>query len=175
MELTSVLLIRGMVAIAAGALAMLWPGLTVTLVVTLVGAYMLIDGIANGIAGLRSDESGDRSWMTVVYGIFGIGLGIVTLSSPLFATFALVFAVATWAFVTGALEIASAIGLRHAIGGRWLLLGGGILSVMFALLLFARPLMGAIDLAWALGIYAIAKGCVLITVAIVRRSDRVLA
>jgi uncharacterized membrane protein HdeD (DUF308 family) len=64
--------------------------------------------------------------------------------------------------VTGIFEIAAAVRLRRYIKGEWLLVLGGIASVVFGVLLAVSPLVGALVLAIWLGVYALIFGAMLV-------------
>ena len=81
---------------------------------------------------------------------------------PNITLLALLFWIAAWAVVTGVFELVAAVRLRRVIEGEWLLALSGTLSIALGLLLFARPAIGALGLAWALGAYAVATGIVLV-------------
>jgi uncharacterized membrane protein HdeD (DUF308 family) len=95
----------------------------------------------------------------------------MTVLWPAITALALVWFIAAWAVVTGALEIAAAIRLRRVITGEWMLVLSGILSVVFGILVFAFPAAGAVGISWILGIYAAAAGFVLIALAMRLRTQ----
>jgi uncharacterized membrane protein HdeD (DUF308 family) len=63
--------------------------------------------------------------------------------------------------VTGVMQIVAAVRVRKEIEGEWLLIAGGALSVIFGIVLFARPGEGAIALATVIGAFAIVYGVLL--------------
>jgi uncharacterized membrane protein HdeD (DUF308 family) len=73
--------------------------------------------------------------------------------------------IAAWAILTGALEIAGAVFLRHVIRGEWLLAATGIVSVVLGILLAVMPAAGLIAWTWMIGAYALIYGCLLIALA----------
>jgi len=155
-----VLVLRGVAAIIFGILAYIWPGLTFTVLVLFFGAYALWDGIFALIGAFGTDS--DRRWALVVEGLAGIAAGVVTFIWTGAATFALLFIIAAWAIVTGIMEIVAAIRLREEIHGEWLLLLGGLLSVVFGVLIAIFPLAGLLAVTWMIGAYAIIFGVLLV-------------
>jgi uncharacterized membrane protein HdeD (DUF308 family) len=159
----SLLIIRGIIGIIAGIIAVAWPGLTIALLVGIFAAYAFIDGVTNVVLGLRRSSGDGRSWALVIQGIAGIAFGVMTFMWPGITALVLIFFIAAWAVVTGILEIAAAIRLRRVITGEWLLVLSGVLSVLFGILAFAFPAAGAVGIAWILGTYAAATGIILVT------------
>ncbi len=66
----------------------------------------------------------------------------------------------------------AAIELRHAITGEAWYIIGGILSIVFGLLLIANPGVGLLTVTWIIGIWAIAFGVALLVLAFRVRHPR---
>jgi uncharacterized membrane protein HdeD (DUF308 family) len=156
------LVIRGVAALLFGLAALFWPGIALTVLVLLFGAYALVDGVFAVIAAVRAAGHEPRWWAVLIEGIIGILAGAVTLAWPGITALALVYVIAAWAVITGIAEVAAAIKLRKEISGEWLLALGGIVSVLFGIYLAIAPGAGALALVWIIGIYAIFWGIVLI-------------
>lgn len=154
--------IRGLVAILLGIIALAWPGITLGALVLLFGAYAFIDGIFSIVGAWRAVKSHERWGALVFEGVAGIIAAVVTIAWPAITALALVYVIAAWAIVTGIFEIAAAIRLRKYIKGEWLLILGGVASVVFGILLAASPLLGALVIAIWLGVYALVFGAMLI-------------
>src|SRR5207247_8763247 len=75
---------------------------------------------------------------------------------------ALIAFVSVWALITGVLRIVLAIRLRREIRGEWLLALNGAASILLAALIMGAPLPATFVLIWALGIYAIVMGALMI-------------
>ena len=155
-----VLVLRGVAAIIFGFLAYIWPGVTFTVLVLFFGAYALWDGIFALIGAFRTDS--DRRWALVVEGLVGIAAGVVAFIWTGAATLAMLYVIAAWAVVTGVMEIVAAIRLREEIQGEWLLLLGGLLSVVFGVLIAIFPLAGLLAVTWMIAAYAIIFGVLLV-------------
>jgi len=174
MSATTALLLRGLVGIAAGLIAMLWPGVTLLFLVTLFGFYAFVDGVTNLVMGLRRTPERGRSGAMVFQGIVGIAAGVLAFIWPGITTLVLVLSIAAWAIITGILEVAAAIRYRRELQREWILVLSGILSIAFGVLLASFPAIGAVGLAWALGAYAAASGILLVAVALRLRTGRLV-
>ena len=149
-----VIALRGLFAIIFGVGALLWPGLTLRVLITLFGSYALVNGIFTVIGGLAPQGENRRRWVVLLEGIAGIILGVLTFFYPGITALALLYLIAAWALVTGIFEIIAGILLPRIITGEWLTILSGIASVIFGLLLFFFPGAGALSLTWLIGVYA---------------------
>jgi uncharacterized membrane protein HdeD (DUF308 family) len=164
------LVIRGLAGIILGILALTWPGITLAALVFLFAAYALVDGVASLIGAVRAMERHERWGVLVLEGIVGIAAAVVTVAWPGITALALVYVIAAWAIITGVLEIAAAIRLRHYISHEWLLVLGGIASLVFGFLLMMAPLAGALVLAIWVGVYCLVFGVMLVALGLRLRS-----
>ena len=155
--------VRGVVGIIFGVLTFVWPGLTLAALIILFGAYALVEGIFNVISAIRGVGAKPR-WLLAIEGVVSIAAGVVTFAWPGLTALVLAYVIAGWAIVTGALEIAAAIRLRERIQGEWALVVGGILSILFGLLMAAAPAAGALALVLWIGAYAVVFGALLVAV-----------
>jgi uncharacterized membrane protein HdeD (DUF308 family) len=157
-----VFLLRGVVAILFGILALRNPGVTLAVLVLWFGVYALVDGVFSvfgAIAGWRHRED---KWFLLLEGLLGIGAGIVTLQAPGLTAVALVFFIAAWALATGILRIITAIRLRKEISGEFWMVLSGLAAVVFAFLVMERPAAGALAMVWTIGWFAVLMGALLV-------------
>src|SRR5688572_28696251 len=114
------LLFRAGLAIAFGCIALFMPGPTLAALILLFGAYALVDGMVALI--LAIGGRGERGfWGLLLHATLGIGAGVVTFLSPGLTAIALLAVIATWAILTGAMAIVTAIALREELTGEWAL------------------------------------------------------
>lgn len=166
------LLLRGIAAVVFGALAFAWPGITLVALVFLYGAYALVDGVL-AIAAAISGRVGraPAGWLVFV-GVLGVAAGLATFFWPGITAFVLLVLIGVWSILHGLFEIVGAIRLRREIEGEVLLILSGLLSVVFGLLILARPGAGALALVWLIGAYAVAFGALLIAFSLRLRRHR---
>jgi uncharacterized membrane protein HdeD (DUF308 family) len=156
------LVLRGVLAVLFAVLAYFWPLTTVIALVILFGAYALVDGIFALAAALERIGRHERWGAMLVQGILGIGAGLVTFFWPGLTALTLLIIIGVWAIVTGVAEIVAAIQLREVIENEWLLALGGVLSVLFGVLVLIFPGAGALSVVWLIATYAFIYGVVLI-------------
>jgi uncharacterized membrane protein HdeD (DUF308 family) len=155
--------LRGAMALLFGLFSLIWPEITVLAFALLFGVYALADGIGLLTDAFRYEPNrGAR----ILGGILGILAGLVAILWPGLTVAALAIIVGVWAVVTGVAEIAAAIRLRKEIEGELMLGLGGLLSVVFGVLVLAWPLAGAVTIASIIGIFALVYGVVLIALGI---------
>ena len=159
------LALRGLLAVLFGLAAFFLPGITLTALILLFGAFALVDGVFAIVAAVRAEEHGARWWLLLAEGVFGVLIGILTFIWPGLTALVLLYFVAAWAIVTGVFEIAGAVRLRQEIEGEWALILGGVLSVIFGVLLAVLPGVGILALVWLIGAYAVVFGVLLIILA----------
>jgi uncharacterized membrane protein HdeD (DUF308 family) len=150
--------LRGVVAVIFGVVALIWPEQALQALVLLFGAYALVDGIFAVIAGIASYRYFERWWAVLLEGVAGVVIGLLTFFWPNITALVLLYFIAAWALITGIFEIVAAIQLRRVITGEWMLILGGLLSILFGVLLFVFPEAGAVSVIWVIGIYAVVFG-----------------
>ena len=166
------LLLRGIAAIVFGTLAFIWPGLTLVTLVLLYGAFALVDGVLSLVAAFTGSTKPVPTWWLVVVGLLGIGAGAVTFLWPGITAILLVLFIGAWALVHGIFEIIGAIQLRKEIDNEWMLILGGVLSVIFGAIILIAPGAGALGLVWAIAAYSIVFGILLVALSLRLRSHR---
>lgn len=159
------ILIRGVLSVLFGIMVFAWPGISLLSLVLLFGAFVLADGFANVVTAIGGRHEQEHWWVLLLAGLAGIGLGILAIFNPQVTALALLFYIAIWAIATGLLEIVAAIRLRKEIEGELWMGLGGLASVLFGLLLAARPGAGALAVLWLIAAYAVAFGVTLIILA----------
>jgi len=156
--------LRGVVAILFGLVAFVAPGAFVLSLVLFFAAYMLVDGIVGIVASVRAAQRHARWGFLLLEGLLDIVVGVAAVLVPAAAVWAFVYLVAFWALVTGGLMVAAGFRLHAHYGRWWLVLGGGV-SILFGIALLINPGLSALVLTWWIGSYAMVFGLLLVLLA----------
>ena len=154
-------LIEGIASVIVGAFLLFKPGMTLIVLIQVMGIFWLVGGIFR-LIGIFMDRS---MWgWKLVGGIIGILAGISVLSYPLWSAVMVptvfVIVIGVQGLIMGVVTLIMAFK-----GGGW---GPGILgalSIVFGLILLGNPLAGALVLPIVAGVYGLIGGIATIAVA----------
>lgn len=155
------LILRGILGIVFGLIALAVPGITFVVLVMMFAAYLLADGVLALVAGVRAGRAG-RSWLPyVLEGIANLAVGVLCLMMPGATGMALVYLVAVWAIFSGVLLLMP--GPAHAGISRVMMILAGVVSIALGVLMISYPLdAGMLAVVWMAGSYALLFGIVLL-------------
>ena len=153
--------LRGLLAIAFGLIAWVWPGITLQALIFLLGIYFIADGIASIAMALSPLGRAQWGWL-LFKGIFSIAAGVVVFVWPGLTAVALLAMVAAYAFILGVIEIVSAFQFDLSTADKWLMGLTGVLSIVYSVLLLVWPNSGLLSLVWMVGFYAVLYGFTLL-------------
>ncbi len=165
-----VLALRGLAAVLFGLIALIFPGIALLALVYIFAAYALIDGITAVFVSLQERGIASHWVALLVEGIVSVIIGVIAFVWPGITALVLLYLVATWAIITGIMEISAAFMRRIPVAQEWALGLAGVLSIIFGIILFVRPGAGLLTILWLVGIYAIVFGVLLIVRAFQFRS-----
>ncbi|MGW4487745.1 HdeD family acid-resistance protein [Amycolatopsis sp. NPDC004368] len=154
-------LVRGVLAVAFGVIALIWPGVTVLALAFVFGVYALVDAVGAFMQAFRPGDGAHRL-MYALLGLLGLAAGVLALVWPGATILVLATLVGAWAVVTGVAEIVAAIRLRKQITGEAFLIVAGAVSVIAGVLVLIHPIAGAFGIALLIGIYALLYGIMLV-------------
>jgi uncharacterized membrane protein HdeD (DUF308 family) len=106
------LLLEGLVGIAAGIVTLVWPGITALALLYVIAAWALLTGVFEIAAAIRLRKIITGEWLLVLSGIASIGLGILLMIFPGPGALVMVIWIGAYAFVFGILLIALSFRLR---------------------------------------------------------------
>jgi uncharacterized membrane protein HdeD (DUF308 family) len=108
------LMVTGIISIAAGVLAFIWPGITALSLVLLIAAWAIVNGVFEIATAIRLRRVIAHEWLLALAGVLSVLLGIVMLLQPGVGALALVWWIGGFAIAFGVLLVALAFRVRRA-------------------------------------------------------------
>ena len=147
----------GLLAIAAGVLAIVYPNITLLALGLIVGIYLVIAGMAYVSLGTLDNQTASGRVLRVIVGFLSILAGLVCLVRPGAGVLALLIVLSFWFILVGVADLARAIDVReHRVISVLL----GIVSIAAGVIIVANPDIGLTTLALLAGIGLIVRGTV---------------
>jgi uncharacterized membrane protein HdeD (DUF308 family) len=110
------LVVIGLLGIAAGTVAFLWPGLTAFALVVMIGAWAVAIGILEIIGAIWLRHEIEDEWLLIAAGILSVLFGAAILLKPGAGALALAWAIGAFALLSGILHVAFALRLKGVQG-----------------------------------------------------------
>ena len=156
--------IRGVIAILIGSFAILAPAATLLALVMIFAAYSLVDGVFAIVLAIRGARAHERWGWLAFNGVVSIAAAAIAVlfPGPTIVAFAILFAV--WAIVSGSASVAAGIGLGKS-HGRWWLIAGGIITILFGIWAVFDLGLGMLALSYLFGFQALFAGFTLLALA----------
>lgn len=159
------LAMRGAVSLVFGILAAFWPGITLLWLLVIFAAYALIQGVTSAVAAVQNRKTNDDWWLMLLWGLVGIGAGVIAFMLPNLTAVVLVLVIGATALASGIVDVVMGVRLRKVIRGEGFLILNGIISIAFGVFVFFFPGAGALALVWLIAMYAIISGLLLLALA----------
>jgi len=106
------LVLEGILGIAAGVVAFLWPGITALALLYLIAAWAILTGIVEIIAAVRLRHAISGEWMLGLAGLLSIVFGVILIAAPGAGALAVIWMIGAYAVVFGIVLIALGFRLR---------------------------------------------------------------
>lgn len=156
------LLFRGLLALFFGIYAFMRPGRMLVILVIVNAAFWIVDGIFMLFVSASKNVKISYRWLVLLQAVIGILAGIAVFTYPIFSTLFLVWItvliIAVITMISGVKEII--LGAKHKNG--WLIFGG-IIYVLFSLVVIHAPVLAGGALVSFIGIF-IAVGGLMLTI-----------
>ena len=157
--------LSGLLSIALGVVILLWPGISLEALVILFGAYALATGVIGLFYSFSAQANGERGWL-IFSSLLGIAVGIMVLVWPSISALALLYVIGAYAVALGILAIGGALWLPIGGGDTALMILSGLVSILFGIVIFAKPGDGALVTLALIAAFALVNGITELVVAI---------
>jgi uncharacterized membrane protein HdeD (DUF308 family) len=157
--------LNGLLSIVVGVVILGWPGISLYALTLLFGAYAFATGIVGLAAAIRGVAKNERAWL-VVSSLLGIAVGVIVLVWPDISALALLYVIGAYAVVLGILTVVGAFYLPLDGGDSALMMLTGLVSILFGIVMFAKPGAGALVVLALIAAFALVIGITEVVVAI---------
>jgi uncharacterized membrane protein HdeD (DUF308 family) len=106
-------LLLGLIDIAAGVIALAWPGPTALVLVLIVGIWAFIGGFAEIFAGFGSGETAGTRAMFILAGLVSVAFGVVLFARPGVGAVTLALLFGLFSLIYGISQIVMGVELRR--------------------------------------------------------------
>jgi uncharacterized membrane protein HdeD (DUF308 family) len=157
--------LNGLLAVALGVVILVWPGISLFALTIVFGAYALAGGVVGLGAALSGPAKGERGWL-IVSSLLGIAVGVMVFVWPNISALALLYVIGAYAVALGIIAVVGAFYLPIDGGDTALLILNGLVSILFGIVIFARPGTGALVTLALIAAFALVTGITELVVAI---------
>lgn len=109
------LIARGIVSIAAGVIAFVWPGITAFALLLVIAGWAIVAGVLEIAMAIQLRKQLEGEWLLAVEGVLSAAFGVLLLLSPLIGAIVLGLWIGAWALVIGGMQIGTALRLRSYV------------------------------------------------------------
>jgi len=106
-------LLLGLIDLAAGVVALVWPGPTAYVLVIIVAAWALVGGFAEIFAAFQSGETAGTRAMFIIAGLVSVAFGIVLFARPNVGAVTLALLFGLYSMIYGFSQITAGIQARQ--------------------------------------------------------------
>jgi uncharacterized membrane protein HdeD (DUF308 family) len=149
--------INGVLSIALAVVILIWPSISLFALAIVFGAFTAANGVVGLIAAIRAPAITGRGWL-VLSSLISIAFGVFVLVRTDMSALALLYVVGAYAITLGIVTIGGGVWLPLSGDDRALLTLTGIVSVLFGIVMFAKPGDGALVLLALIAAYELVKG-----------------
>jgi uncharacterized membrane protein HdeD (DUF308 family) len=157
--------LNGLLAVASGVVILVWPDISLFALTILFGAWTLATGVVGLAAAFSGAARQERGWMALS-SLLGIGVGAAVLIWPDISELALLYVIGAYAVALGVLTVIGAFYLPLDGGDTALLVLSGLVSILFGIVMFAKPGAGALVTLALIAAFALVTGITELVVAI---------
>ena len=105
-------LLFGIIGVLAGLLAMVWPGLTMVILVYMIGFWAVFGGISEIFMGISIRKTVERWWIMLFSGIISVLFGLLVIYSPFEGILMMIWCLAGFMLLIGIMGLLFAFRLK---------------------------------------------------------------
>ncbi len=150
--------LAGLGALAFGIILLAWNEPTVAAIELVAGLFLLAYGVFACFSASSAARREEKYSGQLALGVIAIIAGIVVLSWPGMTSRVVLYLLAIWAIVSGVVQLYTAYTVRGRGAPAVLFALAGAVSLLFGIILIAKPSGGATAITWLIGVYGVVFG-----------------
>jgi uncharacterized membrane protein HdeD (DUF308 family) len=111
------LILGGIVGLLLGIVAVMWPGITALILLSIIAAWAVLTGLAEIAAAVRLRNEMRREWVMALNGVLSLAFGLILFAFPGSGALALVWVIGWYAIISGVILLVLSVQLRSRIRG----------------------------------------------------------
>ena len=172
-DLWWLLVVRGIILLLFGLMAIIWPGITLVVLAIMFGLYLIAVGVVDVIVGARSVKLTPMWFLRVVLGIAEVAVGVYIINTGILLTIAsFILLVGLFLIFQGLVEIVTSFRRSSDAGTKFWHIFGGLLGILVGMFVLREPVSGGIAFTWLLGFYGLLGGALSLTAGLGIRSHK---
>jgi uncharacterized membrane protein HdeD (DUF308 family) len=168
------MVLRGIMLLILGVIAMVYPDITLAIIILLFGALILVEGIFLVIGAIMA-KAEDPMWVVLLIGgIVSVALGAIILVWPDLTARVVLFLIGAWALISGLINLMWALKVRkhEEVTGKSVHAIFGILGIAFGIIAIAWPEETAMTIVVIIGIFIALMGILLVVAGFMARKGQ---
>ena len=168
------MILRGILLLILGALAMVYPDITLAIIILLFGALILVEGIFL-VIGSIAIKAEDSMWVVLLIGgVVSVVLGAIILAWPDLTARVVLFLIGAWALIVGLINLMWALKVRKnkEVTGKGVHAIFGIIGIAFGIIAIAWPKETAESIIVIIGIFVALLGILLVIAGFMARKEQ---
>ena len=153
----------GIITIVLGVIAMIMPMMTGFSILLILGIIVMAAGLMRMIWAFKAGSVG-RGLLMFVLGLLTLAVGLLLVANPIFAAVSVTILLTVYLVVDGAAEVYAGVQRKPDAGWGWLTFGGVVSIVLGVMIWRQAPLAGVWAIGLFLGIKLFFVGLMMMTV-----------
>lgn len=159
--------VTGIVTVLFGVAALFWPGLTLVTLVYLFSAFVLAWGLVEIVKALtRIDGLVGRWWLTLIFGVVALGVGVYLVRHPNVSFDTLILLIGFTLVIRGVFDVVAGFFENRLATSRVLSVIMGVVAVVAGIFVLRQPEASGVAFVWVLGLFALIAGPLMIAMAV---------
>jgi uncharacterized membrane protein HdeD (DUF308 family) len=157
--------LNGLASVIFGVVILAWPEISVYALTIVFGIYTLATGIT-AIGAAFTSHTTDERITFILSGLLGIAVGVIVLAWPSISALSLLYVIGVYAVLLGLTAIVASFQLPLDGRDTALTVLSGLVSIVFGIVIFAKPGAGALAVLALIAAFALVTGVSQLLVAI---------